>query len=287
MRAKHSRRNSRLPQPGGKSASPGLPIATTWYRHWITFCLGICGIAAAAWFVSVLWRHSNVELTEPRTPFSDNPSDPLSRASAGQRTPGTLEADPEFKSQLNRGTELLNQGKFDEAVQVLTSAMQMNPQDEDVHYNLGMALSRSGKTNEAVQQYEEALRILPEYVEAHNNLGNLLMRMDRMEEAIQHFEQAIKTMPEYASAHNNLGTALQKSGRTNDALMHFQQAVKINPDYWEAHFNVGTRLFQEGRIGEARAEFETVVRLKPDFQPARLGLAAIEAQELGLTPIKR
>jgi tetratricopeptide (TPR) repeat protein len=187
--------------------------------------------------------------------------------------------DESFGRLVNRGNELLAQGKAAEAVETLTEAMQMKPQNEDIHYDLGLALAREGKLEEAIQQYDEALRLFPNYVEAHNNVGNLLLRAGRAEEAIGHFETALKIMPDYASAHNNLGTALQKIGQSDEALLHFQRATNLNPDYWEAHFNVGTTYLKQGRIAEARAELETVRRLQPDFQPAQSALARIEAGE--------
>ena len=189
----------------------------------------------------------------------------------------------EFAEKMNQGAELLTEGKPVEAAEVLTEAMRLNPEDEDVHYNLGLALARQGKLDDAVKQYEEALRIFPKYVEVHNNLGNALMRLGRTEEAIEHFETAVKIMPDYASAHNNLGTALQRVGRTNDALTHFERAAKINPDYWEAHFNVGTSCLQSGRLNEAKSEFERVLALKPDFGPAKAALAETETRQAGGT----
>ncbi len=184
----------------------------------------------------------------------------------------------DFRSRVNYGNELLRQGKASEAVAILRQAMQMKPEDEDVHYNLAMALSRVGKTDEAIQQYNEALRLFPNYAEAHNNLGNLLMRAGRTDEAIKHFEQALAIMPDDASAHNNLGTALEKSGRSEDALLQFQKAVKLNPDYWQAHFNLAAGYMHDRRMTDARSELETVLRLRPDFQPAKSALAALEAQ---------
>ena len=234
-------------------------------------CLGF--IAAALCFGARFWTSSREQ--SPDLP----PPHPLARDNASSNPPaGRPALDVQaFNARVNHGNELLAEGKPAEAVQVLTEAAQMNPEDEDVHYDLGLALTRLGKLDEAIQQYGKALEIFPNYVEAHNNLGNLLMRTGQAEEAIKHLETAIKIMPDYASAHNNLGTALQRTGRTNEAILHFREAIRIKPDYWEAHFNVGTSCLQSGSINEARTELETVLRLHPDFQPARDALAAMDS----------
>ena len=76
---------------------------------------------------------------------------------------------------VNRGTELLAQGKIDEAVAEYKKAAGLSPEDEDMHYNLALALARQGQREAAKAEYLEALRIYPDYAEANNNLGNLLV----------------------------------------------------------------------------------------------------------------
>lgn len=185
----------------------------------------------------------------------------------------------EFVTKVNQGNELLSQGKTEEAITVLTEALRLKPDDEDVHYDLALALARQGRVADAIQHYEEALRLFPDYLEARNNLGNLLTRVGRAEEAILHLKRALEIMPDYSTAENSLGTAFRRLGRTNEALAHFQQAVRINPEYWEAHFNVATSFLEQGNFDDARRAFETVLRLKPDFAPARMAIAELEKQE--------
>jgi tetratricopeptide (TPR) repeat protein len=267
--------NERRNQRSHPQTANHLPTSR---RLWKPALIAVLAVAILLLgFAAKCWRPLNDKSADPTPSSSD-------RAPSGRPVHRHGAANEAFNNQVNHGNELLAQGKPAEAVQILTEAAQMNPQDEDVHYDLGLALARLGKIDQAMQQYSEALRIFPDYVEAHNNLGNLLMRARRTDEAIQHFETAIRIMPEYAAAHNNLGTVLQRTGRTNEALLQFQQAVKINPDYWEAHFNVGTSCLELGRLDEARSELETVRRLKPDFQAAQTALAEVEARKASAGP---
>jgi Tfp pilus assembly protein PilF len=271
MSSKHRQRPSPYQEGRKQFPATATKVAAPW-RWKLSLVFGLGFTAAALWCGVKFWSDSSEK--SPNWPATTRTDIPTTRPSdrPNQAVSG-------FNDRVNRGNQLLSEGKPAEAVQLLTEASQMNPQDEDVHYDLGLALARLGKVEEAIQQYEKALTIFPDYVEAHNNLGNLLMRNGQMDEAIQHFETAIKIMPDYASAHSNLGTALQRTGHTNDALLQFQEAVKIKPDYWEAHFNVGESSLQAGRLEEAQTELETVLRLHPDFQPARAALAEVEARK--------
>ncbi len=271
-----SSRRHRHHRKQGKPGTASAGTVAVRRSHWKGILALLLVFGAAVWCGVIFWNKAGATRSNP--PPATGASDQSSSRPPEGRPAARSHKDQAFNARVNRGTELLDEGKPEEAVQVLTAAMQMNPADEDVHYDLGMAFARLGKVDQAVQQYEEALRLFPDYVEAHNNLGNILMRSGRLDQAIEHFQAALKIMPDYASAHNNLGTALEQSGHTNEALVHFENAVKLNPDYWEAHFNVATSYLQAGRLPEARSELKTVLRLKPQFQPAQQALAELDAR---------
>jgi Flp pilus assembly protein TadD len=280
------RRRPKGRQHSHRSASPAAVPARPF--NWkLAVGLGVGGLALVVWCGAKFWNDSSKVPVTPvafaPTANRESPGNPQSSRDAKR----SFQIDPAFSARVNHGTELLAEGKPAEAVQVLTEARQMNPEDEDVRYDLGLALTRLGKFEEAIQQYNEALRIMPNYVEAHNNLGNLLMRTGKIDEAIPHFETALAILPDYASAHNNLGTALQRLGRTNDAFFHFKQAVKIKPEYWEAHFNVATSSLSAGLLSDARSELETVLRLQPDFKPAQDALAEVQSRQRASEPVSR
>jgi Tfp pilus assembly protein PilF len=284
MKAKQRDRKRPIQKPGTANPNAVRPNRPRGFPRGFILLVAVVAVALACWFGAKWWQNSPTPLAQ-QSPPAPMASPDRSATPAGTRHGSrVLNNDQAFIAKVNNGNKLLAEGKPEEALQVLNEALQMNPEDEDVHYNLGLAYTRLGKYEEAVKQYEEALRIFPDYVEAHNNLGNLFMRLGKTEPAIAQFELAVKIMPDYASAHNNLGSALGKAGRTNDALAHFQQAARINPDYWEAHFNVGTSCLRQGRLDEARTEFETVLRLRPDFSPAKAALAQITAQQMGASP---
>jgi len=238
------------------------------WRRPLFFIVGIVGLLATLWCGAGFRKEGTPGVSLPDVPpqqaTTPKPADDLSGGPSAA-------SDETFGSKVNRGNQLLK-GKPEEAARVLTEAMQMNPNDEDVHYNLGLALTKLGQFSKAIEQYEQALRIFPNYAEAHNNLGNVLMRSGRTEEAIAHFESAVKLMPAYASAHNNLGTALQHSGRVQEANTHFERAVQIDPQYWEARYNLALSCEQAGNLDRARRELEAVLRLRPQFEPAKMAL---------------
>lgn len=77
---------------------------------------------------------------------------------------------------LQKGSELLHGKKYSEAIAELQLALEDDPKNEEVFYQLGLAYSFSGHTPEAKSAYQQALQLKPDMWEAHFNLGMILSR---------------------------------------------------------------------------------------------------------------
>lgn len=100
------------------------------------------------------------------------------------RSQGKLEASlPHFRKALRGGKDpmlggelglvLLNLGKIQEAMPLLTLASEHAPEDTDLQNNLGAAHLYRGELSEAARRFRIALRLDPENVEARMNLETI------------------------------------------------------------------------------------------------------------------
>ena len=60
----------------------------------------------------------------------------------------------------------------------------------------------------AMLHYQKALELKPDNAEVHNDLANALSKNGQFAEAIQHWEKALEIRPQYPPAQNNLAWAL-------------------------------------------------------------------------------
>jgi len=107
------------------------------------------------------------------------------------------------------------------------------------------------KFDEAANLLNTALNIRPDSAQAYNNLGNVLAKQGKLDEAISHFRRALQIQPDFAEAHNNLGNALAAQGKAGEAISHFRQATQIRPNFIQAYINLGNSLASEGKFDEA------------------------------------
>ncbi|HXC01197.1 MAG TPA: tetratricopeptide repeat protein [Opitutaceae bacterium] len=149
------------------------------------------------------------------------------------------------------------------------------PDNMRAHYIVGDQLRLQGKSEEAITELQTAIRLEPRYAQAHNSLANLLEKIPgRLPEAISEYETAIRLKPDYAEAHYNLALAMADlPGRLPDEISEYEAAIRINPNLVEAHINLAATLSNlPGRMPEAIAEYETAVRLEPDLAKAQFQL---------------
>jgi tetratricopeptide (TPR) repeat protein len=105
------------------------------------------------------------------------------------------------------GVELLNVGKYHEALTSFRLALRETPQDAAVLQQIAIAYTRIGMTDEAVKTYRTVLSHHPEAVGAHYGLGFLLLRQGHTEEGQGHLRQFLEAPPDGAEAKRHVAHA--------------------------------------------------------------------------------
>jgi mono/diheme cytochrome c family protein len=95
------------------------------------------------------------------------------------------------KANKKLGTTLLGQGKVEEAIGYLRTAVQNDPRDDEPHYFLGLALRQQNKLMEARMEFQSALRINPKNFKAHGNLGVMFAEQGLLQIAETHLRRAL------------------------------------------------------------------------------------------------
>lgn len=154
----------------------------------------------------------------------------------------------------------------------------------------GIIRLRRGDHDEARQLLTEAIELDPRLWRSWNALGRVHDADQDFAAARYAYRQAIKLSPKVGYLHNNLGFSLLASGEPAYAESSLQKALELDPDLSIATSNLRLALALQGRYGSAlsgvdAAERPTVMNnigyaalLRGDHQKARsLFLGAMEA----------
>jgi protein O-GlcNAc transferase len=141
----------------------------------------------------------------------------------------------EARRLLNRGAELLEQGRAEEALPPLRRAHQLDPESVPVCINLGGAYVMLRRHKEAIPLLEAARDIEPHNAMIWINLGAaylgnpVLATPEQQMQAIAAFEQALELDPAAPSVHYNLGLIFVDRADIDLAVAAFRQAIQVNP----------------------------------------------------------
>jgi Flp pilus assembly protein TadD len=159
-------------------------------------------------------------------------------------------------------------GHFDEAYQLISRAIALNPADASAHSNLSQVLTQLGRLQESMQSAQNALQIDPNHVDALNNYAVMLEKSGFREEAITQYEKLLAAHPDHASALSNYGAILFDLGRYDEALDHYNRALARQPDFPNALNNRGLVLTELHRNHEAVADYINARTLTPSYTDA-------------------
>ena len=168
----------------------------------------------------------------------------------------------DFVRLMNVGQALVENRESAKAVQVLTRALEADPNSAPAWRNLARAHLITKKPEDA-QAAVEALTRARE-VEADSAASDYLMglahlRRERYAEALPFFEQAVRLDPHTAALRYQLGRALEAAGRHDDAHRQFLETIRLDPMHRFAYY----RLAAQAR---ARGDREAILRYTLEFQ---------------------
>lgn len=115
-----------------------------------------------------------------------------------------LKLDPAVRAEFDAALELLNAGKYERGIELLTRVSQQAPRSTAPYINLAIAQQSLGKLEAAEENLKKALAIDPNHPVANNEAGILYRRTGRFAEARKAYERVIGQFPTFIPARRNL-----------------------------------------------------------------------------------
>jgi len=149
------------------------------------------------------------------------------------------------KLNVGLGVTLYAEGKYDDAVQTLCSAVDLDPSDPKPYQFLGKVSKASPSLMPIIQdRLESFVRRYPENGPANYYYAMILWKQSDggMAENRQMIEdllkKAISADPQFYDAYFQLGVLYQDENKYADAITEFNQTLKLQPDYNRAHYHL-------------------------------------------------
>jgi tetratricopeptide (TPR) repeat protein len=146
------------------------------------------------------------------------------------RANAALKVDPNNVSALVlRGSALAGLTSFDEALESVEGAIALDPSRGRTYSSLGLIQLARGKA-EAESAFRRAVELTPQDLEVHLALGNFYWAVVRMPNAEQAFQAALKLDPGNAAANRFMASLTFASGRRAEAEPYLRRIADSSTD---------------------------------------------------------
>ena len=175
--------------------------------------------------------------------------------------------------------------QFDQAIQQMTEATQIDPNRDLIWYTLGEAYSGQGKVTaktdraaakdvyqKAIDAYQKAITIKP-VADYYNNLAQAQAAVGQPDEAIKSYQQASQLDPTRAGMFLfNIGAVQTNAGKVDDAIDTFKKVIAADPNRADAYYQLGVNMLGKATLkgdkmvapdGTAEA-FQKYLELQPN-----------------------
>jgi len=175
-------------------------------------------------------------------------------------TPDAEQQSLKKAAQLNAelGANYLRQGSLVQANEKLTKALRQDDDNVDAHATFALLQMELGKPEKARYHFRQALDLRPDEPELHNNYGTFLCGQgdheDGIEQLLRAAENRLYSTPEYAYA--NAGVCAREAGRPQEAREYLRKALEIEPRLPSALRELAMLEYDRGRPASARQYLE-------------------------------
>jgi Tfp pilus assembly protein PilF len=173
-----------------------------------------------------------------------------------------------------RAHSLYNEGKFDDALQLLREGLALYPSSVELHVGAGYARLAREEFAWARRNFQEALSLDPEHEDALAGFGEVLLKFGQVDAGMQAFEQTIELgYEDDVELMLQIGRALFREGYVEQSLPFFERAVQHAEDSAEAVACIGYAQHRLGNDVEAMVALRRALVLDEQFAEARVYLA--------------
>jgi protein O-GlcNAc transferase len=172
----------------------------------------------------------------------------------------------------NLGNAYRDNGRCEQAIVCYQKALQIQPDLIETYINMGIAYHQSADLDRAASALKKAIELKPNSAEAYYNLGNTFKEQRLFDEAISCYRQATALNPMLVEAFYNQANILEKQDRFDEAIDCLKHCIQFKPDWAEAHNNLGNLSKQLGFLDDAICHYQKAIETKPELEEAHLNL---------------
>ena len=170
--------------------------------------------------------------------------------------------------------QLYNEGRFDEALNLLHDGIQLYPNSVELHVGMAYAYLAREEVGWARRSFERALALDPDHEDTLAGYGEVLLKLGERQAGLIAFDRILSLgFKEDHELMLQVGRALFREGLLAAAQTFFEYAVNAQPDCPEAAACVGYACHRKNDDSGALYWLRRALQIDPHYSEARIYLA--------------
>lgn len=141
-------------------------------------------------------------------------------------------------------------------------------EEDDILYHIGAAYAQAGEVKKALSFFEKALQKNPENETALYELGFFSDMRGDFQKSIDYYNRYLDIDPFNYSTWFNLGITYNKAGNYEKAVEAYEFALSLNDEFHQALFNIGNANANAGNFSKAVSNYFEFLEYEPENDDA-------------------
>ncbi len=177
-------------------------------------------------------------------------------------------------SLFEKGNELFNEKKFEEAIANYQEFLEENPEIYEVHFSLGNCYKEMGDIEQALKEFqlvlekaieenEKDLKIKAKTLAA---IGECHLKKEDLNSAQNYFKKSLELDPRDEILAYNVGEIYFAHQKLDEAIEYYEFATQIKPDWSDSYYKLGLVFLNKTDYEKAKDNLKKFLMLEPDTE---------------------
>lgn len=173
-----------------------------------------------------------------------------------------------------KGKIMLDTGRYDEAINLFSKGIEVEPEDADFYQWISFAYSKNEQYEKSLEFANRAILLDKENAYSYFRKAWALQELGKYNSAIENYKKCIEYDNQYVDGYANISYCYSKLKDFKHSIMYANQALLVNKDYAYAHYRKAWALQELGKFNEAMDFYNSAIELDPADVYNYLGMAS-------------
>lgn len=187
---------------------------------------------------------------------------------------------PVTKKISSQAISLLNDGKYEEAIEKFTGAITEDPENPIFYYYRGAAFEKTGDLDKAMENYQKSIELKPDFILPLANIGKIYAKKREFEKAIEFYKKTVELGDQDATNYYNYGVCLMNLGKNEQAKDVLGKLISLDENYSDAYYQLGIIYIGLGNSAKGRELLQKFIDMDPANQNASIAKEILKSLNL-------